>query len=113
MKETELAWAAGFYDGEGSAFTTSSEGYHYPRMTASQTHKEPLERFNAAIGNVGNLVGPYMNKGRRKPIYEIRIYGRNSVKIASDLLFPYLCSPKREQILNAIKKADNDTCKSY
>lgn len=50
MQETEIAYAAGFFDGEGNI--TIQHGY--PRVTISQVDRRPLEMFQAQFG--GNIV---------------------------------------------------------
>ena len=62
MNESELAWAAGLFDGEGNAgFYAHS---HYGNRTTyrlvaqmAQKDREVLDRFQAAMG-VGNVTGP-------------------------------------------------------
>jgi hypothetical protein len=61
----ELAWAAGFFDGEGcSVFKTSKYGkkrYHYLRVTVGQkNNKFNVCRFHKAI-KVGKVHGPDWN----------------------------------------------------
>lgn len=57
---TELAWAAGFFEGEGSVFRHSTKT-KVPRLAASldQTDApELIERFLAAV-SLGKTYGPY------------------------------------------------------
>lgn len=64
---TELAWAAGLYDGEGC---TTNRGNNQPVMSISQSDPYVLERFAKAVG-VGKVHGPYMREGKPnvKPIW--------------------------------------------
>jgi hypothetical protein len=51
--QLELAWAAGFFDGEGSTYLgTVSHRKDWNRLTlgVSQVELVPLERFRAAVG---------------------------------------------------------------
>jgi len=50
--DVELAWSAGFFDGEGSTFATGDRLH----MSIGQRHPAVLERFVSAIG-VGRVRG--------------------------------------------------------
>lgn len=90
----ELLWAAGFFDGEGSAcLATVGEG-RYVNLSVSQVEREPLDRFAAAVG--GKVHGPYPREGR-SPIHQWRAQGARARDIA-ERLAPHVCGPKREQI---------------
>lgn len=59
-RHTELAWAAGFFEGEGSVFQHSTKT-KVPRvaMSLDQTDApELIERFFRAVG-LGKTYGPY------------------------------------------------------
>ena len=86
-KETELAWAAGFFDGEGCTF---SNGKDYPRMVAAQMDRRPLDRLHAAVGF--GIVKPVRRGG-----FEWVVSDWQDVRIVHMLLWPYLSQPKREQ----------------
>lgn len=100
-RKVELAWAAGFFDGEGC--TTAHQGYGkqrlQPRMRVSQasTTGMPfvLKRFLKAV-KIGKLYGPY--KGTIKPQYTWAVTTPNDVKIAVKVLRPFLSPVKRRQI---------------
>jgi hypothetical protein len=94
----ELAWAAGFFDGEGS----SSMNQHKRRwksavVSMGQTDREPLDRFDRATSNIGAVRGPYPMAGNRRPMYEWRVIGIDQCQLVMDMLWPWLCSIKREQ----------------
>lgn len=96
--ETEVAWAAGFYDGEGSC--TAGPGHIL--LAIVQTDREPLERFARAVG-VGRINGPYTRKGfpDRKPQFTYQVASIAGVQSVFDILRPYLCTPKIEQLEQA------------
>ena len=54
-EEIELAWAAGFWDGEGCTYRSPRQWF----MEVNQTEVTTLERFMAAVG-VGKIYGPRM-----------------------------------------------------
>jgi hypothetical protein len=72
----ELAWAAGFYDGEGCIYC-----HHYgnkekfvPRFSVSQNRKEPLFRFQKAVGGCGRVVIKKRANRKTKTVYAFEIY---------------------------------------
>ena len=96
----ELAWAAGFFDGEGCI--TLSRGL--PTLSIAQVDREVLDRFKRAVGP-GSVNGPYdyASKERRehflnrKPQYRYQLSRLDDVRNVIDLLSPYLSSIKKEK----------------
>lgn len=94
-RDLERAWAAGYFDGEGSTSTThAGHGFH---LTVSSIERENLERFQAALDGVGNIGGPYQKATNRKPIYCYRLYGMAATREALMKMWPYLSEAKRAQ----------------
>lgn len=91
-RETELAWAAGFFDGEGSTWCSKTLG-----LTVSQVERSPLERFLLAMEGRGKITGPYKNN----PILRYAVYGPNAQRCLM-LLWPFLSEPKRRQGMTAL-----------
>lgn len=107
----ELAWAAGFFDGEGSTCISSYKPNNQNAManvltmTISQIHRETLERFQRAIGGVGVINGPYNPPSfgkNQQPQYRYHLSGLSRVVPAIDSLWPWLGRIKREQASAAI-----------
>jgi hypothetical protein len=94
--ESLIAWAAGFYDGEGSI------SYDLPysiKLSVHQVRREPLDKFHIAVSGIGRIVGPYI-RGRRpnqKPIYHYMCSRATDCWTIYMILKPYLCEPKLEQ----------------
>jgi LAGLIDADG endonuclease len=89
----ELAWAAGFFDGEGCSYLQkTSVGHRRLRANITQKDIRPLERFQQVVG-MGTIYGP-----RPQPPHTYYLYfnRRNSIALF-ELLWPYLSEPKREQ----------------
>lgn len=107
-RKQELAWAAGFFDGEGycgrTAFTKAKGGKKYYRWRAdiSQVHKEPLERFLKVIGH-GKIYGPYTPKSLKSRPYFVWCAEGPNAKAAVKLLAPWLSSPKLQQAEELLK----------
>lgn len=91
----EIAWAAGFFDGEGSTYANRNT----PRVAIGHVDRRPLDRFLAAVG-VGSVTGPYDHNTKKnpkwRPHYTYQAYGDKAIKVL-DALWPYLSAPKREQ----------------
>lgn len=90
----ELAWAAGFYDGEGSTFLRKSHDIKRPSMGISQLERLPLERFQAAVGGLGRIYPGSPSSGTTWMWHANRV-GDTYTVIA--LLWHWLSEPKRWQ----------------
>jgi hypothetical protein len=96
---TGLAWAAGFFDGEGCIARGLT-----PVVTVSQTQLECLDVFANILG-IGTLKGPYDKstaKMTRKPQWIFYAYGGDAWAIYS-LLRPWLSGYRHEQATNAFQ----------
>lgn len=95
--EVELAWAAGFFDGEGHsrAQGTKRSPRKYLQLHITQTDRQVLDRFDEAVG-VSGVRGPYMSKGRIKPLFYWRVTGKKAVEVFESLR-PYLSEIKIAQ----------------
>lgn len=108
----EIAWAAGFFDGEGCATVRSNGGgkYLYLRLVISQNDTEVLERFMHAVG-VGYILGPTHYKDKSLPMYQWQVNRNADVMSVIDLLMPLLSSKKKKQIADKLSVATK--AKSY
>lgn len=124
IEDTEVAWAAGFFDGEGNCGlhrqTTTWQKKNkngekisgkrnywkrYPALTVSQVTSEELYRFDNATNNVGKVRGPYgPYKTTKQAYYQYSVFGYNNIKEMYKVLKPYLCSRKKEQIEDVLKR---------
>mgnify|MGYP001597965492 CR=1 FL=1 len=101
-REEEIAWAAGFFDGEGSVGVQRDRCgcARYLSLQIGQRDPRPLQRFQALFG--GNLCGPYTNRSRSGFAGDYRLaYSGSSADRVAEELEPALCQPKLEQILLA------------
>jgi hypothetical protein len=119
----ELAWAAGFFDGEGSTYLkVYATGRVEIRMAVAQTDPRPLVRFRNAVG-IGSVNGPYERQNKtHKPNYEYRPDTFEHMQAVIAMLWHWLSEPKREQATTAFMAAkayherqrtqrDNPVCK--
>lgn len=105
----ELAWAAGFLDGEGhfglhitKSRPTDTRTYASLEVTAAQCDRRPLERLQKILG-LGTIGGPYKKDNLKwRASYLFYINGPEKFKKVRDVLWPWLCEIKRDQITKAL-----------
>lgn len=101
--ETELAWAAGFFDGEGCTVCANTDrGCRSLQVAVGQVNRDNLRRFHAAIGGLGHLGPPRQHRPGR-PISRVAIYG-SEARLALSRIWPYLGQEKQNQALSALMK---------
>jgi hypothetical protein len=110
--ELELAWAAGFFDGEGSTkkiyshYRTKKGEVRKPTknvcVSVAQADLKPLLRFQKAVGNVGHINGPYSYRANQRP-YWIWSASYKTAREVFGSLKTYLCSVKKAQYLRVTK----------
>lgn len=99
----ELAWAAGFFDGEGCSMlqTATYKDYEYPCLRVSVTQSGDsalpiLVRFQSAVGGIGKILGPIQRKSY-KPRWDWKAQGLEDCQAAIAMLWPFLSEVKRKQ----------------
>ena len=103
----ELAWAAGFFDGEGNIRARVDKYHNAFVVQIAQTDRRPLERFQAAVGGIGVIYGPYAPSSRKtKPHHNLAYaYHTNRfehTQAVAAMLWSFLSPPKREQARSAV-----------
>lgn len=96
----ERAWAAGFFDGEGSfSIANRSQGQCAPQISVAQCNRGPLDRFRAAVFGIGKIYGPYKPKNQHsvKPEWRYKTGGCQASLTVVGALWPYLCEPQKSQ----------------
>lgn len=108
----ERAWAAGFFDGEGTVFCQTWEpkpehkqpnGHASVRVALKQVEYAPIARFAAAVGQ-GRVRGPYARRRHAhnaRPCHEWAVSGKKAEAVL-EMLMPLLSEPKREQAIAAL-----------
>jgi hypothetical protein len=101
----ELAWCAGFFDGEGSTtIQKNGTGGSHIYIRVGQKEKELLIRFNKAINNCGRIYYDehYDNRNARKAsIYRLVIYDFEHTQHIMCLMWKWLGPFKKEQYRKA------------
>lgn len=105
----ELAWAAGFVDGEGHFGFSDRTGDNRRGSTllfsVAQVDRAPLERLQSALGGVGNITGPRSPRGpNQRPYYVFRTYKFEHWQHALATLWKWLGPTKRTQAITALNK---------
>ncbi|HUG55813.1 MAG TPA: hypothetical protein VMJ92_01945 [Candidatus Limnocylindrales bacterium] len=102
----ELAWAAGFFDGEGWVGAVVQAGRRTAQPVARINQAgdgappEALLRFQRAVG-VGRIGGPASLPGRRD-LYRWSVSSRGDVRSLADLIGAFLCGRKRADLAAAL-----------
>lgn len=95
MDRHELAWAAGFFDGEGWA-NRSGRGVQSRINQADQDGMPAVLRKFKRIVGVGRLKGPRIEVGKQD-LYWWEATSRPDVARVADLIGPWLCPLKRAE----------------
>jgi hypothetical protein len=101
-KREELAWAAGFFDGEGSF----SWAGRYAHISIAQTDRELLDRFRDAL-DVGHVHGPSLARDPLRPSrtrFTFNAYGSDAFRRVTKSLWPHLGTLKRAQAIAAMRR---------
>lgn len=97
INREDLAWAAGFFDGEGSTLLTKNHGKYYARLSVTQCHQEVLQKFQRIV-NLGQIAGPHvMKQSQRKDMYYWYVCGFEQTQAVIAFLWEWLGTEKREQ----------------
>lgn len=100
---TELAWAAGYFDGEGSVGYYLGKGNGNNgcvRVVIGNTQVEELKRFQSAVGGLGRITGP-RNFDHRKSMWKWQAQNFESAQAVTALLWKYLSSNKKNDFVKA------------
>jgi hypothetical protein len=107
--ETELAWAAGFFDGEGyvGVRRDNRPGRNLTlQIGIEQVDPRPLMRFRSAVGLESPVYARPTRRAPKRQVIHRLVMGHRDTVTTMQLLWPYLSGPKREQFLRAVKEVD-------
>lgn len=119
QKETDWAWAAGFFDGEGSTSIKqvhrhrsddTNITYKYVFIQMTNTDIGLLNRFKE-IANAGSIVSNDMDPVTHpncKPRWHYSIWNKEIIAHVIQHMWPYLGEFKRHQALNAIQACSDN-----
>jgi hypothetical protein len=100
---TDIAWAAGLFEGEGSIHANSIKKRRYLMLNLSSTDEDVVRKFAAVIG-CGKVYGPYYEKSKpgKKPRFSWHTKSKADGIQAASLLEPFLCE-RRLAKLQAVR----------
>lgn len=105
---TELAWAAGFYDGEGSTSSSYKNNYRQISMAINQAGDPcTLNRFCEAVGNLGTVKGPYFPPSFKAHYQQQWLWSAGKLEHIQQVLcvlWPYLSQPKKDQAHRVVSR---------
>ena len=93
MKEIEISYCAGLFDGEGCVTIMWPKRQTYC-LEINMTHKPTLERFAKCLG--GTVTKHYNKRIEQKQQYRVRFFGKEAVRVGQ-LIMPYM-TEKQMQI---------------
>lgn len=105
-----LAWAAGFFDGEGCTFAAHRKQRTIRvGLSISQVEREPLERFVTATGNLAKILPrARTRKPTHRPIWTIQVTSWRNVQAIMAMLWPWLSRFKKDQYIRAVTELHAD-----
>lgn len=105
-KREELAWAAGFFDGEGTIGVTLANDYLILRLIVGQARIAPLKRLKVLFGFGKIRFAHYKHnddfKRKVRLFWDVAKFEQIQFVVAA--LWPWLCQPKKDQAIEALKK---------
>lgn len=104
ISKTELAWAAGFFDGEGTiGFTRKTTGSCKKWIAIGNTDVELLYRFRTAVYGLGVVRNKYKNQAKGKPIFVWYLNSFEEIQACLSLLYNYFGERNRLRALALLK----------
>ena len=102
---TDLAWAAGLFEGEGcfNVYTRKS-GKQQVQMRLGMTDEDVVVRFKSIVG-CGTVRGPIFRRPDEKPMWDWCIYEAVQVRRLIDVFMPWLGNRRRAKALEVLEKA--------
>jgi hypothetical protein len=106
-KETDIAWLAGFMEGEGSFFiahqrrSNRDKDMLRPGVDVTNTDPALISKAHTIFDNMGVKmhVRQYSNKkGSTRPVFQLGTARQDYVKIVCDTLYPYLFGEKKARV---------------
>jgi len=106
INQTDIAYAAGVFDGEGSIYIANIKRYKQLKVQMCNTNEQLINWFKEKFGGIVN--GPYTRKHlQKKPQWEWSISVSRGAEIFLRLIKDY-CIEKKEKCQEGI-----DFCEKY
>lgn len=118
MKKTNIAWATGFFDGEGTIRAQPSgrprkDGTQYKTLCISITQAGPfaiemLEKFTLTLGIHNKIKSRKISTLGKLPIWYVSTTGKTARRVIN-LMKPYMCGKK----LHDLNLAENKLTEEF
>lgn len=102
MSPTDLAWLAGWLEGEGTFGFQQVNGVVYPKLAAASTDHDTLERAQAITG-VGRIMNITKQKPHHKQSWIWNVYRCNDVLALMQAIEPLMMSRRQARIHEVIE----------
>lgn len=97
-----LAWAAGFFDGEGHAGTVTPHTAPRFSLAITQYERSTLERFQSAVMGRGRIYTATLLQPNGRVRSQWSAQGFEEAQAVAALLWNWLSAPKRQQIADSL-----------
>jgi hypothetical protein len=102
VNREELAWCAGFFDGEGHCGYSQRRKGRGIYISISQVDRHVLDRFVKAVG-VGRV--RFQKRRETQDVHEYKATSFHDVQAVAAMLWHWLSPIKREQCLDSLRNA--------
>ena len=92
VKQTDLAWAAGLFEGEGSVIVYERQS----RLELTSTDMDVLLRFQSVLG--GKVTEGKSRAPHLKPLGKWWVSNWTDVRRCAELLLPWMCQRRRARL---------------
>ena len=108
--QTEWAWAAGLFEGEGCiSMTGRAGGKHQPVLQLTMTDRDTVKRFHRVVG-VGNFTGPQkVQRERHRPTWRWQAGAWRDVAHVLIRFAPWLSERRRSKGAEVMRKRPLDS----
>ena len=107
MTNTQLAWAAGLFEGEGSISLKQSTPGRSITLSVAMTDYDVLERFNSIFpGYLRPKNKGSNNPSHYKPLWEWRLHKISDCYATLLAMMPFFGTRRSYQALNALDQMD-------
>lgn len=107
VTEAQVAWAAGFFEGEGTFYAKAAgpkrkDGTRRKslKLSLSNTDLSMLRQFKAYLGDAGSITQLRAARPNRQQIFQWSCVTKQARNVAA-LLYPYLSERRKQQLGNA------------
>jgi hypothetical protein len=101
IRDTDIAWFAGMFEGEGSI---TDQSYKRTQISFKSCDYDVIQKLQAVFG-FGNITGPYHDRYENHQEYwQIRINKKADVLFILKSIYPYLGIRRKQRIEGVAKR---------